>query len=130
MMYVSLISAQHERIGNDTIIDPILNELQIIRGIQEESQTHRKNAIIKRQQKDSLLKRLNDAEILSDYAFMSMIEENTHHDDIKDGWNLYGWIAFFIAIFTLGRGIHLLFSEENRRKYKETFEGSAASATR
>lgn len=112
MLYVSLISAHNEGPGNDTIIDPILNELQIIRGIQEESQTLRKNAIITRQHKDSLRNRSNDPEILSDYAFMSMIEENTHQDDIKDGWNLYGWIAFGIGIFSLAVAIYTLFAQK------------------
>lgn len=112
LLYVSSLSAQSGDSANDTIIDPILNELQIIRSIQEESQTHRKNAIIRRQQKDSLKNRLNDNEILSDYAIMSMIEENTHQDDVKDGWNLYGWIAFFISFFSLGVGFYTFYAQK------------------
>lgn len=111
-LYVSLVSAQSGRFEKDTTIDPILNELQIIRGIQEESQTHRKIAIKRRQQKDSLLNRLNDNEILSDYAIMSMIEENTHQDDVKDGWNLYGWIAFFLSFFSLGVGFYTFYAQK------------------
>lgn len=32
---------------------------------------------------------------------MSSIEENTRPNNIKDGWNLYGWIAFIVAFVSL-----------------------------
>ncbi|MDE6556444.1 MAG: hypothetical protein K2K55_05715, partial [Duncaniella sp.] len=108
---ISAVIAQESSQPDDTISDPVLNELRIIRHIQEESREHKKNAIIHRRMKDSIMNRAQAAELLSDYAIMSMIEENTHQDQVRDGWNLYGWVAFLIAGLSLLVSVYTLYSQ-------------------
>lgn len=92
------LSAQDAEVRNDLAPDSILKELQIIRGIQQESYNQRMLAIAERQRRDSALERVDGKNLSSDYGMMAQIEDNTRQDPIKDNWNLYGWIAFFLAL--------------------------------
>lgn len=36
------------------------------------------------------------------YKNTEIIAENTEEDNVRDGWNVYGWVAFAIALLSLG----------------------------
>lgn len=96
----SSLSAQHNATATDSSTDVILNELQIIRGIHEETRAQRQRAIVERQKRDSLLNRECEEDLLTDYGVMARIEDNTHQRPMTDGWNLYGFAAFAIAVLS------------------------------
>lgn len=93
----SFLSAQDIDIPNDSTVDPILNELQIIRGFHEETHRSRQKAIEERYRNNAD----NEKKLSSDYELMSLIEDNTRKRPKEDGWNLYGWSAFLIALASL-----------------------------
>lgn len=101
---IMLVSLGSQAQINDTVIDtssdPVLNELQIIRGIHEETRNQRKRAIEERQRRDSLQNRESEEDLMSDYGVMARIEDNTHQRPMTDGWNLYGILAFAIAVIS------------------------------
>lgn len=81
--------------------DSILKELQIIRGIQVEAKQKidsirnaRKNHITSPEEKA-------EEDLSNEYEAMTCIADNTRQDWVKDDWNVYGWVAFFIALFSL-----------------------------
>ncbi len=93
--------SQEVPIMNDSSANQILNELQIIRSIQEESRSKRARAVAERQKRDSMQNRQSEEDISSDYSIMAKIEDNTHQDPITDGWNVYGIAAILISFFSL-----------------------------
>ncbi len=80
-----------------TTNDSILNELRIIRGIQQESK-HKRDSIIKAR-KNHILP--SDEKPEDEYDAMAQIADNTRQNWVKDDWNVYGWVAFFIGFLTL-----------------------------
>ena len=50
--------------------------------------------------RDSLQHIKSEEDLSTDYSVMAKIEDNTRQDPVKDGWNLYGWIAFVVAAFS------------------------------
>ena len=79
----------------DSINIQILNELKSIHQFQIDEQTQRKKDIDEwRGQGDKKIQE----ESPSDIGMMAKIEGNTRQHPLRDGWNLYGWIAFTIAL--------------------------------
>ena len=81
----------------DSINIQILNELKSIHQFQIDEQTQRKKDIDEwRGQGDKKIQE----ESPSDIGMMAKIEGNTRQHPLRDGWNLYGWIAFLVAAFS------------------------------
>jgi len=80
----------------------ILKELETIRGLQEETRNQRQKAVKARLLNDSIKNIKSETDLTTDYGVMSKIEDNTRQDPIADGWNLYGIVAFVIALISVG----------------------------
>lgn len=80
----------------------ILKELETIRGLQEETRNQRQKAVKERQRNDSIKNITSETDVTTDYGVMSKIEGNTRQNPIADGWNFYGFVAFFIAVISAG----------------------------
>lgn len=91
-------SAQEVHVQTDSTNQQILNELRVISSRPKESQEQRQHAVEERQRRDSLNNKKSSEGLLTEYV--AQIENNTHQDPIKDGWNFYGILAFFIAVFS------------------------------
>ena len=92
--------AQETQIQSDTTGQQILNELQIIRGLQEESRDQRLRAVEERHRRDSLQNKKSEEDLSTDYGVMAKIEDNTRQHPMTDGWNFYGIAAFIIAVLS------------------------------
>ena len=92
--------AQETQIQSDTTGQQILNELQIIRGLQEESRDQRLRAVEERHRRDSLQNKKSEEDLSTDYSVMAKIEDNTRQHPMTDGWNFYGIAAFIIAVLS------------------------------
>ncbi len=79
----------------DSINIQILNELKSIHQFQIDEQAQRKKDIDEWRGKGD--KKIQE-ESPSDIGMMAKIEGNTRQHPLRDGWNLYGWIAFAIAL--------------------------------
>lgn len=82
----------------DSMSKRILEELMSIKAFQETSRAERQEAWRRHeaQKADETKDSLN-----SEYSAMLKIADNTQQDPIKDDWNLYGWVAFVIALISL-----------------------------
>ena len=82
----------------DSMSKRILEELMSIKAFQETSRAERQEAWRRHesQKADETKDSLN-----SEYSAMLKIADNTQQDPIKDDWNLYGWVAFAIALISL-----------------------------
>jgi len=83
------------------INDSILKELQIIRGIQEGAKRRIDSIRVARVNHTTLPEKKAEEDLLNEYEAMTQIADNTRQDFIKDDWNVYGWVAFIIALFSL-----------------------------
>lgn len=106
LLLSSSITAQQDATVPDSTTNGILNELQIIRGIHEETRAQRQRAIDERQKRDSILNRESEEDLLTDYGVMARIEDNTHQRPMTDGWNLYGIAAFAVAVLSAALAWH------------------------
>lgn len=97
-----LANSQNNSVPGDSTDKQILTELQIIRGLQEDSKKQRDHAVKERHRRDSLQNKKNEEDLSTDYGVMSKIEDNTRQHPMKDGWNLYGIAAFVIAVLSAG----------------------------
>lgn len=103
------LNAQRQSVPQQTVVshneinknDSILKELQIIRGIQVEAK--QKIDSIRNARKNHATPPDEKAEedLSNEYEAMTRIADNTRQDWVKDDWNVYGWVAFFIALFSL-----------------------------
>lgn len=89
-----------DTLGEDsTLSAKILNELKIIRYHADKTDKLRENVIKK--YKNEISSQHSNSEnpsiVSAEFEVLSDIEEHTKGDNIKDGWNLYGWIAFILA---------------------------------
>ncbi len=100
VMFRGFVFAQAFAQSSDTASHKILNELQMIRSFHEETRNQRQRAIEDKMRRDSISNRITGEEMVSDLGIMSRIEDNTHPDIVKDGWNLYGLLAIVIALFS------------------------------
>ena len=76
----------------------ILQELETIRGLQQEARTQRMKAVHYR---DSLNKTRSGEANSSEYSVMSDVERNTRFNFWANGWNLIGVFALLVAIWSL-----------------------------
>lgn len=102
IIFIGNLNAQEGSTNyTDSSANQILNELQIIRGIHEESRIKRERAVAERQRRDSMANRISQEDLSSDYSIMARIEDNTHQRPYRDGWNFYGIVALIVAILSL-----------------------------
>lgn len=91
--------------GDTTLSEKILKELKVIRYHAEKTDQLREEAKKRHEQRSSHQpdqSKEGDTSIVSaEYEVLSEIEYHTKGDNIKDGWNLYGWVAFGIALVSL-----------------------------
>lgn len=109
--------AQPESTVKDTTNQQILKELQIIRDLQQKSSKRRDKAVKDKQLRDSIQHIKNGADLTTDYGVMAKIEDNTRQNPWKDGWNFYGWIAFAIALFSLGVAAFTLWAQKKTEEH-------------
>lgn len=83
---------------NDSTQVEILKELKALHQFQVEEQKQRNKDIIEWRNSQRVYK--GNEESPSDIGMMAIIEGNTRQHPLKDGWNLYGWIAILVAIFS------------------------------
>lgn len=83
------------------INDSILKELQIIRSIQEGAKKRIDSIRSARVNHTTLPEKKTEEDLLNEYEAMTQIADNTRQNFLKDDWNVYGWVAFFIALFSL-----------------------------
>lgn len=116
LAFSSALWAQDTVFRNDSSSNEILKELKTIRGLQEETRDKRQHAIREKQRRDSLQKGTKAEDLASDYGIMARIEDNTHKDDVKDGWNLYGITAIVIAVASFWIALITLVSQRRTEK--------------
>ena len=83
-------------IVNDTAL---LRQITAIRQLQERAREKSDSIWKAHMNKDSQAK--TDDEMSNEFGAMLQIADNTRQDPIKDDWNLFGWITFGIALFSL-----------------------------
>ncbi len=81
--------------------DSILKELQIIRGIQVDAKKKIDSIRAARVNHTTIPEKKAEEDLLNEYEAMAQIADNTRQDWVKDDWNVYGWVAFSIALFSL-----------------------------
>lgn len=102
IVFIGNLCAQESATNyTDSSANQILNELQIIRGIHEESRIKRERAVAERYRRDSMENRNSQEDLSSDYSIMARIEDNTHQRPYQDGWNFYGIVAFIVSLLSL-----------------------------
>lgn len=107
--------AQAPQVPVDSTNIQILNELRAIKVIQDSTFKQRQEAIANRQRNAS--KDGDTTKVKSDVDLLSIIESNTHQHPKKDGWNLYGWVAFAIALFSLGVAGFTLWAQKKTEEH-------------
>ena len=96
------IAVSQNKPASDTDTTSALQELVNIRKLQQESIDLQRAAEIQREQDIAEWKKnagQNNAP-KSEAGVIARIESNTRQEPMKDGWNLYGWIAFIVATFS------------------------------
>lgn len=96
LFFVCLISVGYVHAVDSTVVkgtqERILDELIEIRTVQDSTYVQRMRAFEARNSNEALP---------SEYSVLSMIKGNTDKDHLRDGWNVYGWIAFVISLLSL-----------------------------
>lgn len=96
LFFVCLISVGYVHAVDSTVVkgtqERILDELIEIRTVQDSTYVQRMRAFEARNSNEALP---------SEYSVLSMIKGNTDKDHLRDGWNVYGWIAFGISLLSL-----------------------------
>ena len=103
VIYSAVAFAQKENLQDTrtAINDSILKELQIIRSIQEGAKKRIDSIRSARVNHTTLPEKKTEEDLLNEYEAMTQIADNTRQNWVKDDWNVYGWVAFFIALFSL-----------------------------
>ena len=103
VIYSAVAFAQKENLQDTrtAINDSILKELQIIRSIQEGAKKRIDSIRSARVNHTTLPEKKTEEDLLNEYEAMTQIADNTRQNFLKDDWNVYGWVAFFIALFSL-----------------------------
>lgn len=112
----SIWSQENVNLGSDSTANRILNELRIIRGIQEKSENRRTQAVKERLKRDNNQNPSGHEILASDYGQMARIGDNTEKDWRYDGWNLFGIITFLIASGSLTAAIITFLSQRKTEK--------------
>lgn len=103
---------------DSTLSEKILNELKVIRFHADKTDQLREEVIKRYENKNEDLPDNNaNASIVSaEYEVLSEIEGHTKENPIKDGWNLYGWIAFFLSVTSI---IYSIITYRAQKKVEE-----------
>ncbi len=103
VVYSAVAFAQKDNLQDTrtAINDSILKELQIIRSIQECAKKRIDSIRSARVNHTTLPEKKTEEDLLNEYEAMTQIADNTRQNFLKDDWNVYGWVAFFIALFSL-----------------------------
>ena len=115
--------AQAPQVPVDSTNIQILNELREIKVIQDSTFKQRQEAIANRQRNAS--KDGDTTKVKSDVDLLSIIESNTHQHPKKDGWNLYGWVAFIVALISLIVAGITLWAQKQTEKHTQNAPISA-----
>ena len=110
-LFVCLASVGYVAADSTTVSesqDLILEELIKISAIQDSTYQQRMRAVKARNSEH-----LQPAE----YSVLSSIDENTHKDPIRDGWHLYGCIAFVISLGSLYVSCKTYQAQKNTEKH-------------
>lgn len=103
--------------------DSILKELQIIRSIQVDAKKKIDSIRAARVNHENIPEKKAEEDLLNEYEAMTQIADNTRQDWVKDDWNVYGWVAFSIALFSLIVAAITLWAqwrtEDNTRKLSQ-----------
>ena len=78
----------------------ILKELVTIRELQQAAKQQREEDIKEWKKHAGQPKDDIEDDPKSEAGMMAKIESNTRQEPMKDGWNLYGWVAFLVAAFS------------------------------
>lgn len=96
--------------------DSILLELQIIRGIQQDAKKKIDSIRTARRNHTTMPEKENEEDLLNEYEAMAQIADNTRQDWLKDDWNVHGWVAIIISLFSLCVGGITLFAQWQTEK--------------
>lgn len=112
LFFVCLVSVFYAHATDSTALngnqEDILKELIQIRTLQDSTYKQRMRAFEAR----------NSNEVLpSEYSVLSLIKGNTEKDTLRDGWNVYGWIAFCISLISLVIAIITFIAQRNTEKH-------------
>lgn len=102
--------------NNVTLQEKILEELEVIRFHAEKNDRLREEARKKYEQKNPQSSGVDSAIVSAEYEMLSEIENHTKEDIIKDGWNLYGWVAIALSVISLLVSIRTYFAQKNVEK--------------
>ena len=96
LFFACLISAGYAYAADSTVVkgtqERILEELIEIRAVQDSTYIQRMKAFEARNSSEALP---------SEYSVLSLIKGNTDKDSLRDGWNVYGWIAFCLSLISI-----------------------------
>lgn len=95
------IVACERQMAGETVQREMLDELKAIRGLQEDMSNRREQAVRERHKLDSMHNKMPVHDLSTDYGVMAQIEDNTRQDLVRDGWNLYGFMAFVVAVASM-----------------------------
>lgn len=102
VIFSATINAQVEAQPNEKPkSDSILLELQIIRGIQQDAKKKIDSIRNARMNHTNMPEKKTEEDLLNEYEAMAQIADNTRQDWVKDDWNVYGWVAFVVALLSL-----------------------------
>lgn len=93
--------ASEKTVVADSVQEQIRKELETIRALQVDISSKREEAVKAKLHLDSLQHKTPDHDLSTDYGVMAQIEDNTHKDNLRDGWNMYGIFALAVAIISL-----------------------------
>ena len=112
MLFVFLVSASYVHAADAAVAketqDSILQELTRIRTIQDSTYNQRIRAFEARNSKEPQP---------SEYSVLSLIKGNTDKDNLRDGWNFYGFVAFVISFISLIVAVITFFAQRNTEKH-------------
>lgn len=123
LFFACLVSVGYAHAVDSTIVkgtqERILDELIEIRAVQDSTYVQRMRAFDARNSNEALP---------SEYSVLSLIKGNTDKDNVRDGWNVYGWIAFALSLFSLIVAIITFIAQRNTEKQTKESEKHTRNA--
>lgn len=112
LFFACLVSAGYAHAADSRAVkgiqERILDELIEIRTVQDSTYVQRMRAFEARNSNKALP---------SEYSVLSLIKGNTDKDTLRDGWNVYGWIAFAISLISLIIAISTFKAQRDTEKH-------------
>lgn len=105
--------------------ESILEELRGIRSVQDSIKEIHDSTYRQRMRAFKARDDKESKKSPSEYSMLSLIEQHTKKDDIHDGWNLYGKVAFGISLLSLIIAIITFFAQRNTEKHTKNAPLSA-----